>query len=190
MFRFLCAAAAAATALTTASITDCDPTSVFRPTELRLVPDPPVRGRPVTMTVKFDNPGDEITDGEVVTSISLNGLPLNPSTGPLCDSTACPLISGPNDRTATSTWPDTVSGKIVTKSQWFGPAGESLLCVQTSVKVAATETKKLRGSWISEETLASLRHVFQHDAELKALVVYVPPAHANDTCPLWSVLEN
>jgi hypothetical protein len=193
MFRIL-SAAATAIAVATASITDCDPTSVFRPTALSLVPDPPVRGQPVTMTVKFDNPGGDITDGKVVTSISLNGLPLTPSTEPLCENTACPLVSGPNDRTATSTWPDTVSGKVVSKSQWFGPAGESLLCVQTNVRVAATETKKLRGpswSWLSEETLASLRHVFQHEAELKALVVYVPPKnHMNDTCPLWSVLEN
>jgi hypothetical protein len=189
MFRFL-SAAAAAIALATASITDCDPTSVFRPTELSLVPDPPVRGQPVTMTVKFNNPGAEITDGKVVTSISLNGLPLTPSTEPLCENTQCPLVSGANDRTATSTWPGTVSGKVVSKSQWFGSAGESLLCIQTNVRVAATETKKLRGSWLSEGALAALRHVFQHDAEYKALVVYGPPKHSNDTCPLWAVLDN
>jgi len=190
MFRFLCATAA--TAIAAASITDCDPSSLFRPTELSLVPDPPVRGQPVTMTVKFNNPGAEITDGKVVTSINLNGLPLTPNTDSLCANTQCPLVSGPNDRTATSTWPDAVSGRVVSKSQWFGAAGQSLLCVQTSVKVAATEPKNIRGaasSWLSESSLAALRHVFQHDAEYKALVLYTPPPNTNDTCPLLDLLS-
>lgn len=210
MFRRFVAAIVAATAVV-ASITDCDPTSVFRPTELGLVPDPPVRGQPVVMTVKFTNPGADINDGKAVTSITLNGLPLTPSTESLCANrfvlqhkdvndevsytsrnTLCPIVSGANDRTATSTWPDTVSGKIVSKSQWFGPAGESLLCVQTNVRVAATEIKQLRGSaaTMKEEVLAALRHVFQHDATYKGLVPYVhPPTYTNDTCPLLSVLD-
>jgi hypothetical protein len=185
MFLRLLAFVAAAAA----SITDCDPSSVFRPTELSLVPDPPVRGQPVVMTVKFTNPGPEITDGKVVTSISLNGLPLTPSTEALCENTQCPLVSGANDRTATSTWPDSVSGKVVSKSQWFGPAGQSLLCIQTNVRVSATETKKLRGTWLSEGTLASLRHVFQHDAEYKGLVPYVGPL-SNDTCAALTTLTS
>ena len=186
MFRRFVAAMFAATAV--ASITDCDQTSVFRPTELGLVPDPPVRGQPVVMTVKFTNPGANINDGKVVTSISLNGLPLTPSTESLCANTQCPIVSGANDRTATSTWPDTVSGKIVTKSQWFGPTGESLLCIRTNVLVTATETKKLRGAWLSDESLAALRHVFQHDAEYKGLVPYVTRPE-NDSCPVLSTLD-
>ena len=180
----------AATAV--ASITDCDPTSVFRPTELGLVPDPPVRDQPVTMTVKFTNPGADINDGKVVTSVSLNGLPLPSSTDSLCANTHCPIVSGTNDRTATSTWPDSVSGKVVSKSQWFGPTGESLLCIQTNVRVAATESKKLRGAATSltDYAVAALRHVFQHDAEYKGLVPYVPLSrYTNDTCPLLSVLD-
>jgi hypothetical protein len=170
-----------------AAITDCDTFSVFRPTELSLVPDPPIRGQPVLMTVKFNNPGSEITNGKVVTSITLNGLPLNPITDPLCENTQCPLVTGANDRTATSTWPDSVSGKIVTKSQWFGPAGQSLLCVQTSVRVA-TE-KGLRGQLdeFLESQQDALRHVFQHDAEYKGLVPYVSRPD-NDTCPILSIL--
>lgn len=182
LLRFL---ALVATAV--ASITDCDPSSVFRPTELGLVPDPPVRGQPVVMTVKFNNPGAEVTDGKVVTSITLNGIPLSPSTDSLCANTQCPIVNGQNDRTATSTWPSTVSGKIVTKSQWYGPAGESLLCVQTNVKVVSS-SKKLRGGLFSEEMAASLRHVLQHDAEYKGLVPYVARPD-NDTCPLLSLLD-
>lgn len=190
LLRFLAIVASAV-----ASITDCDPSSVFRPTELGLVPDPPVRGQPVLMTVKFNNPGAEVTDGKVVTSITLNGLPLTPSTDALCANTQCPIVNGQNDRTATSTWPSTVSGKIVTKSQWYGPAGESLLCVQTNVRVASSSTettKGLRGavSELLEQQKAALRHVLQHDAEYKGLVPYVGPTHpSNDTCPMLSLLE-
>ena len=170
-----------------AAITDCDTSSVFRPTELSLVPDPPIRGQPVLMTVKFNNPGSEITNGKVVTSITLNGLPLTPSTDPLCENTQCPLVTGANDRTATSTWPDSVSGKIITKSQWYGPAGQSLLCVQTTVRVASE--KGLRGQLAEflESQRDALRHVFQHDAEYKGLVPYVSRPD-NDTCPVLSIL--
>jgi hypothetical protein len=142
------------------------------------------------MTVKFNNPGSEITNGKVVTSISLNGLPLTPSTDPLCENTQCPLVTGANDRTATSTWPDTVSGKIVTKSQWFGPAGESLMCVQTSVRVSAAAKKGLRGQLAEflDSQRDALRHVFQHDAEYKGLVPYIARP-TNDTCPVLSILE-
>jgi len=147
-----------------------------------------LRGQPVVMTVKFNNPGPEITDGKVVTSITLNGLPLSPSTDPLCENTQCPLVTGSNDRTATSTWPSTVSGKVVSKSQWFGPAGQSLLCVKTSVNVA-TE-KGLRGhvAELLESQRDALRHVFQHDAEYKGLVPYTGRP-TNDTCPSLSLLE-
>jgi hypothetical protein len=173
-----------------AAITDCDTSSVFRPTELSLVPDPPVRGQTVLMTVKFNNPGPEITDGKVVTSITLNGLPLTPSTDSLCANTQCPLVIGPNDRTATSTWPTTVSGKVVSKSQWFSPAGQSLLCVQTNVRVATTGEKGLRGQLAEylESQRDALRHVFQHDAEYKGLVPYIARPE-NDTCPVLSLLE-
>lgn len=121
-----------------ASITDCDPTSVFRPTKLALNPDPPVRGQPVMMTVELNNPGAPVTDGTVTTSVTLNGIPFSPSTESLCENTVCPIVTGWNDKSATSTWPSTVSGKVVSKSQWFGTDGKSLLCVQTSVKVGAT----------------------------------------------------
>lgn len=118
-----------------ATIKDCDSSSVFRPTQLALSPDPPVPGKPVRLTLIFDNTASEITDGTVSTSISVNYIPLSPSSGPLCENTACPIIPGSNDRSTETTFPS-VTGLIRSKVTWTGPQGQSLLCIDTSFKVA------------------------------------------------------
>jgi hypothetical protein len=131
--RFL--AAIIALPLSYAAIADCATTSVFRPTVLSLSPDPPVRGQPIHMTVQFENTGGEITSGTVITALTLNGLPFSPSTESLCQNTACPIIIGFNDRSTESTWPDTVSGKVISRSTWLSDNNEVLLCVETTIKV-------------------------------------------------------
>lgn len=115
--------------------------SIFRPTTLGLTPDPPVAGQQVRMSVIFDNPGLVVTDGIVTTSVTYNFLPFSPTTEPLCQNTACPIVTGPNDRSTVSTFPDGISGTVVTKSVWTSTEGDNLLCVQTTVKVG---NKRLR----------------------------------------------
>jgi hypothetical protein len=155
--------------LVAGSIYDCDNASVFRPTALALNPDPPVRGKPVTMTVLFNNPGETVYDGKVVTTMSLNGIPFSPSTEALCENTECPILTGSNDRSAVSTWPDSVSGKVTSKSQWFDATGNSLLCVQTKVTVAETQKPKgLRGG------LWYLLEQMKHDVAETGMVTYRP----------------
>jgi len=119
--------------LATATIIDSDTSSVFRPTVLGLTPDPPVPDQPVYLSLIFDNPGVDVTDGTVTTLINVNGLPYSDSK-PLCEDTACPIVTGSNNRSAVSTWPS-VTGKILSTIKWTGVNGESLLCIQTSVKV-------------------------------------------------------
>jgi hypothetical protein len=98
---------------TNAIIKDCGAgQTVFQLTELAMNPDPPVRGKPVDMKVVFNNPGDEVTDGTVTTTLSLNFIPFQPSTESLCKNTICPIVNGFNDRSTSSIWPDTVSGSI------------------------------------------------------------------------------
>jgi hypothetical protein len=121
-----------------ATVTDCNTSSLFRPTVLGLNPDPPISGQPVRLTVQFENPGPEITSGLATTSITLNGLPFSPSSEPLCQNTACPIVIGANDRSTSSTWPTNVKGRVVTKSVWTNDDGDELLCVQTSVKVGSS----------------------------------------------------
>jgi hypothetical protein len=125
----------------TSTIKDCDTTSVFRPVTLGLSPDPPVRGAPVYMTVEFENTGSTITEGTATTAFSLNYIPLTPSTKPLCEDTECPIVTGFNNRSTASVWPDTISGKIASKITWVSSDGRSLLCIQLTANVAKIENK-------------------------------------------------
>jgi hypothetical protein len=174
--------------LAAATISDCDKASRFRPTELAVNPDPPVANQPVAMTVKFNNPGAEVTDGTVTTSVTLNFIPFQPSEEPLCTNTACPIASGANDRSTSSTWPDGVSGTVVTKSAWTGMDGESLLCVQTKFAVGAAA--RLRGG-IANETLADAvaKALWHDDLSVKQVVPWIPvevPVVDNATCPAYT----
>lgn len=172
---FALAAAAVAT------ISDCDPASRFRPTELAVTPDPPVAGQPVAMTVKFDNPGTEVTDGTVTTSVTLNFIPFQPTEEPLCQNTACPIQTGPVDRSTSSTWPTGVNGLIVAKSEWTSADGESLLCVQTKFAVGAAA--RLRGA--ANETIATAvaDALWHDDWSAKQVALWEVPVVDNATCP-------
>jgi hypothetical protein len=128
---------------TYATIKDCDTSSQFKFTDLALYPESPKVGENVYMTVIFHNPGPEIIDGKAVTSVTWNGIPLTPTTKPLCESTDCPLTVGVNNRSTMSTWPSGVTGKVNSKIQWFDTQGKSLLCIQSSVSVAADNSKSL-----------------------------------------------
>jgi hypothetical protein len=128
---------------TMGSITNCDSNSVFKLSRLALYPDPPVRGKSVDMIVELQNPGPKIYDGKATTSVSLNYIPLSPSVKPLCEDTECPLVSGFNNRSTSSVWPDTVSGKVNSKIVWTDSKGISLLCIQMTTTVAVDESKAL-----------------------------------------------
>ncbi len=128
-----------------ASITDCG--SAFQITSLGLYPDPPLLGQQVYMDLQFNNNGPAISDGTVYTSLTYNGLPIAVDPKPLCEDTACPIQTGYNNRSTATTWPDSGTGKITSQIKWVAAgatgAGETLLCIQTVVKVAAPS---LRGS--------------------------------------------
>jgi hypothetical protein len=85
------------------------------------------------MTVEFQNPGNTITSGTAHRTVSLNGLPVTDETVALCnEATECPLTTGFNNRSSTTTWPD-VSGKIASTIRWFDDRDEELLCIKTVV---------------------------------------------------------
>jgi hypothetical protein len=157
------------------SITDCSKgASYFKPTDLALSPDPPQLGQPLYMTVKFDNPGADVTGGTVSTSVTLNYIPFQPTVESLCTNTQCPLTSGPNDRSTSSVWPDNVSGKVVSKIVWAGADGSELLCVQISASVGVNKTA-LRGSYLAsagaknytEDDASAVAEVFRLDAPVE-----------------------
>lgn len=165
-----------------ASIKDCSSgASVLKLTDLGLNPATPVSGQPLDMTVKFDNPGAEINDGTVVTTVSVNQIPLSPTTEPLCINTQCPIVTGANDRSTASTWPD-VKGHITSKITWTRTDGSNLLCIQITVDVAEGEKNRtlLRGSGFkapANKTAIAIAEALRLNAPIAAeerLVLYGP----------------
>lgn len=131
-----------------ASITDCaTPAARLQLTRLELFPDPPSPGGEVFMAVEFQNPGAPVEYGTAKRTVSLNGLPIVDETVALCpDATTCPIASGFNNRSATSTWPD-VTGKVVSTIRWYDESAAELLCIKTSVTVSEVKkSHRLRGS--------------------------------------------
>lgn len=138
--------------IATAAITDCsNGASVFKLTELALKPDPPVRNQLLDMTVKFENPGPDVVDGTVTTTVTLNFIPFQPTVEALCTNTQCPLVSGVNDRSTSSTWPDNVSGSITSKIEWTGVDGSQLLCIQIKARVGVSPTLRGASNYTQED---------------------------------------
>ena len=156
------------------SIQDCNTSSVFQLTKLDLLPTSPTPGQPLAMTVQFNNPGPIVSDGIVTTSVTYNFIPFSPTTEALCTNTACPLVTGFNDRSTTNPWPD-VTGSVTSVIKW-NLDGENLLCIKINVKTA----NKLRGKSFPGQL--DILNVFQGNgvnmskalvvAPSKALVVY------------------
>lgn len=119
------------------SVTDCSKgTSVFKFTGGSLLPDPVVPGQDSSITLNADIPaGTNINAGTSKYSFSFNGIPFTPTVEDLCSDVACPLLPGPYTNTTTSVFPSGVSGKIVTRIEWFDTNENRLLCADVSAKV-------------------------------------------------------
>jgi len=135
MFRLLFSVASLAAI--SATISDCDTTSVFQSTSMTFSPDPPSPGQQVDIALVFTNTGPEVAEGLVYTSLNVNGLPLQ-QIDALCGQTVCPIYPGAQERRNSTIWPD-VTGKIVSQVQWVGAANESLLCYKIVTRVGQTK---------------------------------------------------
>ena len=158
-----------------AVIKDCSSgTSIFSVTELSLKPDPPVAGEQLDMTVRFVNPGSDVAEGTVTTSLTLNFVPFSPTTEPLCDNTKCPILNGYNDRSTSSTWPSNVHGKVASRIEWLTNASDVLLCIQISTNVANKDVNKtsLRGikNTSAEQDLNAVYSAFRRMRTLNPVV--------------------
>jgi hypothetical protein len=111
-------------------------------TSLSLSPDPPIRGQLFDLDIQFNNTGQPITNGSLVTQITFDYIPFNPITIPLCEYINCPLEIGPNSINKSTTWPDSVSGLISCNLSLQDIQSNQLLCVQIDTKVS--NTNKLR----------------------------------------------
>jgi hypothetical protein len=120
-----------------ASVSDCGAgKSIFTIVDQGFSPEPPVANENYDYWFYYQVPdGVSVDAGTVKYSLSLNGIPFTPTVDDLCAQTSCPKTSGYHNETSTDVWPSGISGKIVTKLEWFDSQGALLLCSQTTERV-------------------------------------------------------
>lgn len=119
------------------TVTDCGAgKSLFTIHSQGFSPEPPTPGENATLWIDYTIPdGTTIDAGSCVYSFTLNGIPFSPSTEDLCTQVSCPLVAGEYNLSSTSVWPTGISGKIVTKIEWYDTSKNLLLCSQTTERV-------------------------------------------------------
>jgi hypothetical protein len=119
------------------TVVDCaQGKSLFTINSQGFSPEPPIPNENSTLWIDYTIPGGtNINAGTCVYSFSLNGIPFTPSKEDLCTQVSCPLVAGNYNLSSTSTWPDGISGKVVTKIEWYDQSNNLLLCSQTTEKV-------------------------------------------------------
>lgn len=120
-----------------ATVSDCGAgKSLFTIQSQGFSPEPPVANQNYDYWFYYQVPdGLTVDSGTVKYSLSLNGIPFTPSVDDLCTQTPCPKVPGFHNETSTDVWPSGISGKIVTKLEWFDGSGALLLCSQTTERV-------------------------------------------------------
>jgi hypothetical protein len=123
--------------MTQATVADCGAgKSLFQIVDQGFSPEPPVSGQPYDYWFYYTVPdGVSVDAGTAKYSLNLNGIPFTPSTEDLCTQTFCPKTTGSYNESSHDTWPGGVSGKVVTKLEWFDADGNLLLCSQTTERV-------------------------------------------------------
>ncbi len=120
-----------------ASVSDCGAgISRFTIVSQGFSPEPPVANENYDYWFYYQVPdGVSVDAGTVKYSLSLNGIPFTPTVDDLCTQTSCPKTSGYHNETSKDVWPGGISGKVVTKLEWFDSQGALLLCSQTTERV-------------------------------------------------------
>lgn len=120
-----------------AQVVDCaSGSSVFTINSQDFQPNPPIVGQNATLWIDYTVPdGITVDAGNAKYSITLNGIPFPASNEDLCTQIVCPQVPGTYNITSTDMWDGGVSGKIISKIEWFDTAGKRLLCSQTTMRV-------------------------------------------------------
>lgn len=119
------------------TVTDCaQGKSLFTINSQGFSPEPPVANENATLWIDYTIPaGTNINAGTCVYTFTLNGIPFTPSKEDLCTQVTCPLVPGEYNLSSTSAWPSGISGKVVTKIQWYDESNTLLLCSETTERV-------------------------------------------------------
>ena len=137
MLAYLLTALLFVPAISQNTIRDCSSgKSLFKFISGSLEPSPVIPGENATLSLSAEIPaGTTITAGTAKYSISFNGIPFTPSTEDLCTQVVCPLVSGPYKDSSVSVFPTGLTGKIVSKIEWFDSSSTLLLCTEITSKV-------------------------------------------------------
>jgi hypothetical protein len=120
-----------------ATLADCGlGKSLFTIDSQGFYPDPPIPGESYEYWFYYTVPdGLSVDAGTAKYSFSLNGIPFSPTVEDLCTQTFCPKTPGSYNETSIDTWPTGVSGKIVTKLEWYDAKSNLLLCSQVTERM-------------------------------------------------------
>ena len=119
-----------------ATVANCAPDSRFKINSISLDPPTAAPGQVTVLHLDYTVPESTyIYDGVSTFTFSLNGIPFAPTTEPLCGQVTCPLMPGNYVNTTQSSWPQGISGKIVTSVRWYDVNQTELLCFQITAKL-------------------------------------------------------
>jgi hypothetical protein len=119
------------------TVRDCSSgKSLFTFVSGSLLPSPVVPGENAILALSAEIPaGTVVNSGTATYSLSFNGIPFSPTTEDLCSQVDCPLVAGPYTNSSVSVFPTGISGKLVTKIQWFDDSSTLLLCTEVTTKI-------------------------------------------------------
>lgn len=137
MIAFLLASIVIPLVMAQNTVRDCSSgKSLFKFVSASLEPSPVIPGENATLTLSADIPGGTIVNsGTAKYSVSFNGIPFTPSTEDLCSQVDCPLLAGPYTNSSVSVFPTGITGKIVSKIEWFDDTSRLLLCTEITSKI-------------------------------------------------------
>ena len=103
-------------------------------TSMGFNPSNPMPGANTTLWVAYDLK-TPITGGIAKYSVTLNGIPFTPTTDDLCTQTVCPKSIGTYNESSSSLFPNSISGKIVSKIQWTNQDNLPVWCLESTFKI-------------------------------------------------------
>lgn len=120
-----------------ATLSDCGfGKSVFTLQDQNFSPSPPIAGQEYDYWFTYSVPANTVIDsGKAEYSVTLNGIPLNPSIDDLCSQTVCPKVEGLYNESSHNIWNGGISGKVVMKLSWYDGNNNLLLCSQVTERI-------------------------------------------------------
>jgi hypothetical protein len=131
------------------TVSDCNAGSLFHYDTGALNPPNPLPNTNTTLVLTFTNNHAPVNNGNIDFTVNLNGLPYS-YTEPLCSQNLpCPIELGQHTIHSNPIDIGTITGKLVITANYKNDADESLLCVQTAMKLVSETDNKSKSFTVS-----------------------------------------